>query len=917
MIETDPPLDDFEALGHAPRGSTVVLTPTGLALRTPEGAIVPIDELIDGPSEPVEAPRSEPEPQSTPPSTLEQLRALPGVRSAMPIGDGTYAVALDDPDALDGLPFEVEDDRFFATAADPYEAYQWSLENDGQAMVQIGERPTLDADMDAAVAAQHAAGRGVVVAVVDSGVDFTHPDLADARWTNPDDDCGNGIDDDGNGYVDDCHGWDFAYADNEPYNAGLSPHGTHVAGTIAARRNGQGVVGVAPEATIMDLNVGLATSGGMTLPGSAITAAVRYAVDNGADVVNLSLGSDPGAPRDGLAGLEQALDHAAANGVVVVVAAGNHNVRLDQTPVWPASFDKPNQLTVAASTSSDGKAGFSNYGGPIDLWAPGQNVLATMPGGGFAFMSGTSMASPNVAGAVAVLLSSEPAQTPAEVIRRLEDTSDRFDVLAAHGGAGRRLNAGEALGGALVDPDRVITELAVAATGLGGASTDRPVSTTVRFEVPDGAFGEDYHWEMLLLADTPDGLWALVDHPVTVDEAVRSTGETAAIDLGVTGTSEVTITTTLAAGDYGLVFEAVPTDDPGSRLGEPFVLRFTVTEAPDGTEPTPGPAASATTPGSAPAPGTTPDAAPAPTPGPGANPTPSPAPTGSAPSTPTAGDPAPVTAGSTPGGTSPGAPSTPGVAPTPGSPQPAPSPGSGSTAPTPAPDPAPSAPSGGPAPVTSPPAPSPAAPDPTPTPTSLGSFSSSQVTPHVGPVGQTTAVTLTGTFPDPVRVYFGATEATSVVQTANRIETRAPARSVPGPVDIRLVRNGTTVLTIADGFTYGAPARSTPSPSPAAAPPVAPERPDATPTPPVAPPTGSPATPTPDRPTDQPVTGGDSTEAVTDGAGRTGRGRVPRAPLVGDRTALDGGLSGVRYDDPDRLGASPPCRSNTCRTTGA
>ncbi len=928
--EDDPggeqPVDDFEALAQAPLGSTVVLTPTGIALRTPDGAIMPFDDLAGGPSDSATtpAPDGDPDPVAAPATTLERLGALPGVTAAMSLGDGTYALTLDDPDALDGLPLEIAADRFFTTTADRYEAYQWSLENDGQAMIQVGETPSLDADMDAAVAAKHATGRGIVVAVIDSGVDFDHPDLADARWSNDGETCGNDLDDDDNGYVDDCHGWDFAYGDNEPYNMGLSPHGTHVAGTIAARRDGQGVVGVAPEATIMDLNVGLATANGMTLPGSAITAAVRYAVDNGADVINLSLGSDPGAPRDGLAGLEEALDHAAARGVVVVAAAGNNNVRLDQSPVWPASFDKPNQLTVAASTSSDGKAGFSNYGGPIDLWAPGQNVLATMPGGGFAFMSGTSMAAPNVAGAVAALLSSEPSLTPAEVIGRLQDTSDRFEVLAAHGGAGRRLNAGEALGGDIIDPDRPITELAVVATGLGSASADRPVSATVRFEVPAAHFDEDYHWEMRLAADMPDGLWALVDHPVTVGGDSRSTGDVAAVDLGVTGTSDVMITTSLPAGDYFLVFEAVPNADTDVRLGDPFVLRFEVATAPTGSDPSPE----------------------TPTSGPTASETPNPEPVDADAGTPTTRAPGDLGVGAVPpdgdrsgpadpnaGITPPANPPDPDpVGPTPDVALPATTPsGSGDrdpgtpnsggstpttpTASTPT-NPTPTNPSPtNPSPIdptpTAPTTPTPiaAAPVAPPTPTSLGSYSGSAVTPHVGPVGQSTAVAIEGVFPDPVRVYFGAAEAESVIQTDNRIATRAPARSAPGPVDIRLMRGGTTVLTITNGFTYQPLTRSTPTAS------------------------AGEASPTTGRAPEQPTDPGSAPRAAvtsppTEGTGpgvgepapgspgpaetpETGPGRVRRSSLGPDRTPLRDGLRGVRYEA-DLMRSTPPCRSNTC-----
>ena len=277
---------------------------------------------------------------------IDALAAKPGVERISSIGDGTFAVTLSDPTVL-GDDFAVTPDAAFGFT-DTYERYQWALTNTGTNLLRVGNPTQVeDADIDGTEAAEFANGDGIIIAVVDSGVDFTHSDLVTAAWVNSNEDCGDGIDNDANGFIDDCTGWDFANGDNTAFNTNANAHGTHVAGIIAARRNRTGIAGIASKSKIMDLNV--AQSNGH-INGADIAAAVRYATDNGADIINLSLASAPGTSATSVQPIADAINYAATNGVLVVAAAGNNGLNLDNSAVYPASFDLPNMLIVGAST---------------------------------------------------------------------------------------------------------------------------------------------------------------------------------------------------------------------------------------------------------------------------------------------------------------------------------------------------------------------------------------------------------------------------------------------------------------------------------------------------------------------------------------------------------------------------------------
>lgn len=255
------------------------------------------------------------------------------------------------------------------------------------------------AGIGAPTAWDHSAGVGIVVAVLDTGVDRTHPDLAANMWTNPGEIPSNGIDDDGNGYVDDVHGWDFYDEDNDPDDG--DGHGTHVSGTIAAvGNNNLGVIGVAYEARIMALRF-IGPLGGYT---SDAVSAIYYAIDHGVRISNNSWGGYGFSTS-----LYNAINDARTAGMLFVAAAGNDNLDTDVTPHYPSSYTLSNIISVGSISSSGARSSFSNYGNTsVDLFAPGSNIISTTPSSSYRSYNGTSMASPHVAGVAAQALSLAP-----------------------------------------------------------------------------------------------------------------------------------------------------------------------------------------------------------------------------------------------------------------------------------------------------------------------------------------------------------------------------------------------------------------------------------------------------------------------------------------------------------------------------
>ena len=267
----------------------------------------------------------------------------------------------------------------WATAAVPTNttlfAQMWGLQNTGQLVNGTAGTAGDDIRFASAWNAASLAAGEVVVAVIDTGVDYTHPDLVSNLWTNASEIPGNSLDDEGNGYVDDYYGYDFAGNLPSPMDSGL--HGTHVSGTIAATGIPVGVVGVNNRAKIMALK---ASSDGNTFTDAAIIEAIQYATmmkGRGVNIVAINASFGGGSSSS----TESAAIQAAGNaGIIFCAAAGNSSANNDTTPTYPASYRLANMIVVAASDQNDALASFSDYGATtVDLAAPGVNILSTVP----------------------------------------------------------------------------------------------------------------------------------------------------------------------------------------------------------------------------------------------------------------------------------------------------------------------------------------------------------------------------------------------------------------------------------------------------------------------------------------------------------------------------------------------------------
>jgi len=281
----------------------------------------------------------------------------------------------------------------------------------------------------------------VVVAVVDTGVDYEHPALKQNMWSNLAELNGEaGVDDDGNGYVDDIHGVDFITGQPTPMDD--EGHGSHVAGTVAGRLDEESFYGVAPDVRIMAIKTHNTDGEGSK---SSVVKGILYAADMGARVLNCSWGGAPEADDfDQL--LHDAIQYAASKGALLVAAAGNASDNNDSGPHYPANYDLPNVISVAASDKLDRRAYFSNYGvRTVDLAAPGLAIWSVRNGGsGFTSLSGTSMASPHVAGAAALLASSPlgRSMTAAELRTTLLDNVEKIPEWRLRVVTGGRLDLG-------------------------------------------------------------------------------------------------------------------------------------------------------------------------------------------------------------------------------------------------------------------------------------------------------------------------------------------------------------------------------------------------------------------------------------------------------------------------------------------
>lgn len=372
------------------------------------------------------------------------------------------------------------------TPNDPQGSQLWGLHNFGQS------GGTVDADIDALEAWDITTGSNeVVIAVINSGAQLNHPDLAANLWTNPGEIPNNGIDDDNNGFVDDVHGWDFSSNDNDPSPVGgaCGGHGTYTAGTIGAvGNNGVGVTGVNWNVKLMPLKAFSIVFGSFCSASDAdLIAAVDYYTLMGVRISSNSYGGG---------GFNLAMQDAIrASNSVFVAAAGNEGSNNDFTPQYPSNYDLDNIISVAATDRNDNRASFSNYGiNTVDLGAPGVDILSTLPNSKYGNLSGTSMATPHVAGVAGLLLAQDPDLTVYEVKWRILNGVDNIGLPVVTGG---RLNAFNTLqfglsqptvavdvtplGSTVVTPGETIL-IKVTVTNNGQSSIDGTFNSYVRLE---------------------------------------------------------------------------------------------------------------------------------------------------------------------------------------------------------------------------------------------------------------------------------------------------------------------------------------------------------------------------------------------------------------------------------------------------
>ena len=443
-----------------------------------------------------------------------------------------YRLELSDTANVDSAVRDFQADAHVAYAQPDYEVTAFMTPNDpyystsntwGQG---YGDMWGLK-KIQAGAAWDQAQGQGIVVAVVDTGVDYNHPDLAANMWTNTREIPSNGIDDDNNGYVDDIRGWDFAKKDNDPMDA--YGHGTHVAGTIAAvGNNNVGVIGVAPKAKIMAVR-GLDENGSGAI--SDLADGIVYAAQNGAKVINNSWGCGY-CPSNPVA--EDAVRTAMGLGVTVVFAAGNSGAE-DLADRGPQNMTNPKPVVVSASDFWDRRTIFSSYGATVDVAAPGggtvfdgpsasiRNILSLKSsvcnanmcpavltvGGQYVRQAGTSMAAPHIAGAAAVVLSKFPQYTPDQVRMALRNSADDLGKpgVDPEYGAGR-LNLARAVGVSVAVPTVKVTapvdgttihlnesQLTVSGTAAG--------SRFARYELAYASAGKPGQWTVFAQGTSP------------------------------------------------------------------------------------------------------------------------------------------------------------------------------------------------------------------------------------------------------------------------------------------------------------------------------------------------------------------------------------------------------------------------------
>ena len=353
---------------------------------------------------------------------------------------------------------------------DPDFPLQWGLRNTGETY------GLPSADIHAVSAWSISTGYpGIIIAIPDTGIDLSHPDLAGNMWINPYEIPGNGIDDDSNGYIDDARGWDFIQGDPDPSDD--NGHGTHVAGIAGAvGNNSLGIAGVMWNARILPLKV--ISADGCGYESDAIEA-ILYAKNAGVDIISISWGSYGESQA-----LKDAIDSYPG---LVVCAAGNSGQDNDVYPVYPASYSSGNIISVTATDEHDEIASFANYGvQSVDIAAPGVGIYSTVPGSGYEARSGTSMAAPFVAGVAGLVLSVNEDLGGEDLVAVLSESSDSCDSLEGMISSSGRVNAEAALliagGGPVVSPTQTTPLPTVTVTPTQNATGNEPQAAPINGE---------------------------------------------------------------------------------------------------------------------------------------------------------------------------------------------------------------------------------------------------------------------------------------------------------------------------------------------------------------------------------------------------------------------------------------------------
>ncbi len=388
------------------------------------------------------------------------IRKNRGARFLLQIADGTdpQVVAkklLNRPGVLSASPNFIY--HTAQTSNDTNFALKDDLYNTGSNSGRTSE--TKDADIDAEIAWNTTKGAGSVIAVIDTGVQLTHPDLDGNLWTNPDEPSNDNADaPDGNTFIGDTNGWDFVSHDNNPNPApsgAETGHGTHVAGIAAAEvNNSAGIAGVAPEAKIMVLR---AFDGNGSATSDDVIAAIDYAIQNDANVINMSFATGPGEYDTSF---DAPLQDAYNNNIVPVAAAGNDNIDLNSQRVSPVTNDCGSTdcvIGVAATSNADYMASYSNFSSGankyVDVSAPGgvtvssRAIYSTLPGSTYGYEAGTSMATPQVTGLVALLHATNPSLTASQIISQIRNNTDPAN--SSNIGTGR-INAAHAVNNSIM-----------------------------------------------------------------------------------------------------------------------------------------------------------------------------------------------------------------------------------------------------------------------------------------------------------------------------------------------------------------------------------------------------------------------------------------------------------------------------------